>query len=430
MSLSPEASALNDRLRAGCPAALACLSRYGRGLVFPYGGTVGQGAEAEDARWNATIGIALDDDGVPLHLEAMQKHLALHPREVYPYAPAFGVRALREKWAAMQRSKAPSFPPVATLPVVTAGLTHGLRILAELFLDPGETFLIPDPCWDNYHLIFSASGATIVPVTMFASDAFNVDGWRTAMEKAGDKVVLLLNFPNNPTGFSLRRAEADALLAVITERAAAGQHVVVAVDDAYIGFTFEDDAVAESLFGRLAQLHERVLAVKIDGPTKEDCVWGHRVAFMTMGCPGLTEDAALALADKIAAAVRASVSNASHLAQRLLLHGYDDPQYAAQRRAAYDLLKSRYRVLRRCIDDPRYRRSFRPLPCNGGYFASLELVDGLDGEAVRKTLLAEFGVGIIAFGRLVRVAFSCVPERDIPTVIDAIDQACQRHLTS
>ena len=47
------------------------------------------------------------------------------------------------------------------------------------------------------------------------------------------------------------------------------------------GLVYENGIFKESLFSKLADLHENVLAVKVDGATKEDYAWGFRVGFIT-----------------------------------------------------------------------------------------------------------------------------------------------------
>ena len=62
--------------------------------------------------------------------------------------------------------------------------------------------------------------------------------------------------------------------------AEAGCNVVAIADDAYFGLFYED-SLKESLFGKLANLHPRILAIKLDGATKEEFVWGFRTGFIT-----------------------------------------------------------------------------------------------------------------------------------------------------
>ena len=56
---------LNDTLAD----AAAFLSTAGERMYFPYGGILGQGAEAKSCRINATIGMAFEEDGSPLVMD-------------------------------------------------------------------------------------------------------------------------------------------------------------------------------------------------------------------------------------------------------------------------------------------------------------------------------------------------------------------------
>lgn len=89
-----------------------------------------------------------------------------------------------------------------------------------------------------------------------------------------------MNFPNNPTGYTPDVQDGNAIIAAIKAAAEEGIKVVAVTDDAYFGLFFED-SMQESLFGKLADLHDNVLAVKVDGATKEEYVWGFRVGFIT-----------------------------------------------------------------------------------------------------------------------------------------------------
>ena len=68
---------------------------------------------------------------------------------------------------------------------------------------------------------------------------------------------------------------------MILEAAEAGKEIVVLVDDAYYNLFYDETAIQESIFSKLAQVHDRVLCVKIDGATKENYAWGFRVGFIT-----------------------------------------------------------------------------------------------------------------------------------------------------
>ena len=124
-------------------------------------------------------------------------------------------------------------------------------------------------------------------------------------------------------------------MAVLREAAEDGRNLVVVTDDAYFGLFYGEDVAQESLFARLAGCHERLLAVKVDGPTKEEFVWGFRTGMLTFGARAFFSDEALyqALEKKVAGAIRSAVSNCSHVAQSVLAKAMADRR-AAGRAAA------------------------------------------------------------------------------------------------
>lgn len=402
------------------------LSNRGRAICFPYHGVLGQAAEARGKRFDATIGIALDDDRTPMRLVPDDCQLSLDPKEIYPYAPGFGVQTLREAWMKFLKQKNPSLCTCTSIPVVTSGLTHALCVAGYLFLNPGDAILMADHYWDNYEMIFERMyGASLACFHTLDGVHFNIDALQKALQDSkSERIILLLNFPNNPTGYTVTQTEADMIVAILSQ-AAAKKNVVVLVDDAYIGLVYEDGILQESLFGRLADLHEHLLAVKIDGATKEDFVWGHRVGFITFARRGMTEEEGKTLADKAGGVIRATISNAPHISQSWLVHLYNSRSYEVQKKEKFAILKGRYHKVREVLRDEKYAAVFHALPCNSGYFMCLELQEGLRAETVRRELLQKFNTGVIAVGeRLLRVAFSAIPESDIPKLFENIYEAC------
>lgn len=400
----------------------AFLSRKGRAIAWPERGILQQAADAKGKGIDATIGIAVEDDGTPMHLSANRGSLS--PERAFPYAPGFGVRELREAWLAELRRKNPSLTAPTTLPAVTAGLTHGLAVASHLFLDQGDRIILPDLFWGNYRLIFChLHDAELATFPMFDGGAFNVEGLRAALRAPGKK-VLLLNFPNNPTGYTPTVTESTAILDAVREAAESGDRLVVILDDAYFGLVYEEGVARESLFARLAALHPNVLAVKVDGATKEEFAWGFRIGFLTYAGKGLSDEERVSLEKKTAAVVRATVSNCSHIAQSMLVDTLKGASHEKEKEEKHLLLKRRYERVKRLVADER-RVSFRPLPFNSGYFLCIKLRDGLDAERVRQKLLAEHDVGVIALpGNLLRIAYSGVPERRLEELFDRIEKAC------
>ena len=420
-------------MTAPITAAAPCLrttffAPRARQLHFPHEGILGQSAQAKKAAMNATIGIALEDDGGPMHLPSLGRNVALPPNDVFPYAGSFGVPALREAWMQQMRQKNPSLSAPCSLPVVAAGITHALSVAVQLFADETIPILIPTPGWDNYRLIANVAGAAVRPYRVFNEhDAFDPRGLEEALQTV-KRACVILNFPLNPTGTVPTHDEALALIAVLRSAAECGGHYVVIVDDAYAGFVFDDAAYGESLFSLLADAHPHLLAVKADGASKEDFAWGLRVAFLTFACPAAAREALDDVADAAAAAVRASVSNACLLSQQLLLHAYRSPTVESERAERQAILQRRYALACRAARRPAYATSFTMLPCQGGYFLCLRPANGINAEILRNALLRDEGVGVIALEGLIRVAFSSLADADIDRVFERIHRASQQLL--
>lgn len=425
-ALHPLAVALNTELAAGESPLYAMLSKRGKRIYFPSKGILGQSAEAKGCAINATIGTAFEEDKSPLCLECVESTINL-PSTAFLYASSYGLPTLREQWRQMLFAKNPSLKnQTFSQPVVTHALTHGLSVAGFLFLDEGNTVILPDLYWDNYELIFTESyGAKLATYPMFKDGAFNAVGLGKMLKSAGEKKVVLLNFPNNPTGYTATDQDAAAICAELLKAAEAGKKVIVILDDAYFGLVYEKGVSLESLFPRLANLHPNILAVKLDGATKEDYVWGVRVGFITFGEKGATPAQYKALESKAAGTVRASISNATNLGQQLLLKAYNDTAYASEKAAKFNILKRRYDRIKEILDShPEYEKSFVRMPTNSGYFMCIR-PRAVDPEALRQHLLKTRGTGVIVLSGLIRIAFSAVPLDKLETLFSNIHSAVQ-----
>lgn len=428
--MSPQAENLNQIIAKSNPTVLDVLSEKAKGMSFPHAGILGQTKQAKGKKYNATIGIANEDDNSPMRLDALTSLVSLEPSEMFPYAPSPGNLALRKQWKEMIKTKNPSLGDKKySLPVVTQALTHGLSLAGFMFLNEGDEIVIPTPFWGNYTLLFkNALGAKVTSIPCFKDNSvFDIETLETCLaEREGKKVVLLLNFPNNPTGYTPLESEMKAINTALLASAEKGTKIVALVDDAYFGLVYEDGVAKESIFASLADAHENILAVKIDGATKEDYVWGFRVGFISYAAKGLTEEAYEALEDKTGAVIRGMISNCSALSQSLLLKAFTDSSYQTQKQEKYEILKNRYHVLSDEIKNrTEFKEVFEPLPYNSGYFMCLQPKDGIDAEKVRQLLLEKYDTGIIASQGLIRIAFSSAPADTIKPILDNIYNACK-----
>lgn len=427
--LDAQAVALNKTIEAANPAILSMLSERGKKIFFPKMGILAQSAEARGKAINATIGTALAEDGSPLCLPSIAAQMNLPKGAAFPYAPSPGLPEIREQWGRMMLQKNPGLSGKAfSQPVVSCALTHGLSMAGYMFCNDGDVLLTPDLYWENYDLIFGVSyGGQLVTYPAFNSGGgFNLEGLRKAMASRTEKKLLIsLNFPNNPAGYTLLEKEVPALKKLLLAEAEAGRQLVVLLDDAYFGLVFEKGVYTQSMFVDLCDTHENLLAVKMDGPTKEDYVWGFRVGFITFGVKGGTPALYQALEGKSAGAIRANISNASMPAQSMLLNAWKNPAYAEEKQKAYDLLKARYEEIKRVLAaHPEYREEFEPVPFNSGYFMCVRLMKA-DPESVRQRLLTEHSTGVINLCGILRIAFSATPTAKIEALFANLFAACK-----
>ncbi len=410
--LNPQATELNTTISEANQSVFNLLSDRGKAIFFPKKGILSQAADAKKMSINATIGTALEDTGAPMSLSALACQTQLPPQRVFSYAPSSGRPEIRKTWKEMLHKKNPSLRTKRTsTPVVTSALTHGLSMCGYLFAGPGDEIIIPEYYWENYNLVFSINYGTFFSTfPMFADGGFNVEGLRQKLSSGPEgKRVVLLNFPNNPTGYTCTQDEGRQIVATLVEAAEQGNDILVIIDDAYFGLVYEKDVLKESLFAYLADAHERILAVKLDGPTKEDYVWGFRIGFVTFGTKNNSPELYDALESKLAGAIRGTISNASNLGQSMLTNAYDNAQYDAQKLEKYEILKRRYNKIQEILSThPEYKDVFETVPCNSGYFMCIRIISG-DAESVRQKLLESHDTGVIAFGDLLRIAFSSTP---------------------
>lgn len=421
------ATELNQIIQNENPHVFEMLSDLGKQMYFPTEGILSQSAEAKNKafKFNATIGTAIEK-GKPMHLKVIQDKLsAYNPSDLYPYAPPAGKPELRKEWRKKMLVDNPALEgQTFSNPIVTNALTHGLSITADLFADKGDTLIIPDQNWENYDMVFNIRrGTTITTYPLYDDNGlFNADGLRESIlaQKGHGKAIVLLNFPNNPTGYTPNAQEGASIVQAILDGANAGVNVVAITDDAYFSLFFED-SLTESLFGALSNIHERVLAVKVDGATKEEYVWGFRVGFITFG--NKSEALLKALEEKAIGIIRATISSGPHPSQTFLLDALKSPEFVTQRQEKFDIMKSRANKVKEVLDSSKFEDAWDYYPFNSGYFMCLKLKT-TNAEQVRLVALEKYGVGTISLSDTdLRVAFSCIEEEDIEEMFHLIYDA-------
>lgn len=181
------------------------------------------------------------------------------------------------------------------------------------------------------------------------NERFHIGAFRKSLmeQKTVGKVIVLLNFPNNPTGYPPHADEMAEIISVLYQAAQEGTKIVVILDDAYFGLFYED-SFKESLFCRLVDLHPKILPIKVDGATKENYVWGLRVGFITYGSsnPVILD----ALEQKTIGGIRGTISSSSHLSQTIILHSLQSNEFEQEKQQKFELMKRRANKVKQVLN--------------------------------------------------------------------------------
>lgn len=422
---------LNETLKGS--VAYSFLSEKGKRMFFPKG-IVAQSAEAGEKakRYNATIGLALDH-GQPFCLEDIYSQFvpgSFKKNQIFSYAPGGGDKELRKEWKNAIIKKNPTLEnKLFSEPLVTGGLTHTISTVATLFVDEGDEVVCPNLFWDNYELIFNELVGAKLKLFPFYNEkgGFNVEGMKKALyETKGETARIILNFPNNPTGYTPSKEEAKAIVDAIVEVADSGKKVMVLSDDAYFALFFEDDTEKESLFAYLADAHENIFAIKGDAATKEEMVWGFRIGFISYASKNFTSAHLDALTKKTLGAIRCSVSNCDRPGQSLLLKALrDGKNYAHDKERLFNIIKERYETMKKVVEEHKDSKLLRPYSFNSGYFMAFDVTPH-SAEELRLYLLDKYEIGAInILGNTLRLAYCSVENENLEDLVNILYKAAE-----
>ena len=162
---------------------------------------------------------------------------------------------------------------------VTNGGIHGLYVLFQALLEPGDEVIIPDPQWPPTAGLIVAAGGTVVRCPLHESRGWRFDPEELAACVTPRTRVLYLNSPQNPTGGMLTPSDLD-VVATLAER----HDLWVVSDEAYEDVFF--DGQPESPASRPG-LYERTLSAFTF--SKSFAMTGLRLGYLSVKDPVLRE---------------------------------------------------------------------------------------------------------------------------------------------
>ena len=185
------------------------------------------------------------------------------------YTPNAGMLELRQEIATyLARRYGIEYDPGEEI-LITVGVSEALHVAILALVDPGDRVLLPEPCFVAYDPCIRFSNGVSVPVVTTAENGFQVTPAQLAPAMSTHTKVLLLSYPNNPTGAVMGR---EGMLEVA--RFAQDNDLVVISDEIYERFVYGVEHVCfASLPG--AQDH----TVLLGGFSKSYAMTGWRIGY-------------------------------------------------------------------------------------------------------------------------------------------------------
>ena len=412
---------------------MSFFSKLGENIILPQDVLIqSKETAAIPGAINATIGIATSNKKA-MALPSINKVITeINNSEYLPYSPTPGLPKMRELWKEKILADNPSInKDFLSLPMVTTGITQGIDIAANLFSESGDALLLPNLFWQNYAQIYTIKlGNKIYKYNQFdENNEFSISNFKeTLYSIKEDKISLILNFPNNPTGYTPSDVELNSLVDVISTYAKENKNkqLIIVSDDAYFGLFFENNHKTPTLSAtyKLAE-NENCLIVKLDGITKEFYSWGLRVGFITYYTKN--NELRKILLEKTQGYLRSTTSSPSNLSQQIAVRLLDNKQSLEEKEINDKIIEERYNELKQAISKEQLDQLVRVLPFNSGYFFTIKLPSNINAHEFRLKFLNEYKYGVYSMDdEHIRIAFSCLDKELIPELINKFKQCIKQ----
>ncbi len=185
------------------------------------------------------------------------------------YSPNAGFLALREAISGyVSRHSHVTYDPKAEV-LVTVGGSEAIDLCFRALITPGDEVLIPEPSFVCYDPLTRMAGGVPVPLVTKAEDAFRLRADVVAAAITPKTKLLVLPYPNNPTGAIMPREDLEALAEVLR-----GTDIMVLSDEIYGELTYGRDHVS---FAAIEGMQERTILVS--GFSKAFAMTGWRLGY-------------------------------------------------------------------------------------------------------------------------------------------------------
>lgn len=214
-----------------------------------------------------SLGVGEPDFDTPWHIRDEGIYSLERGRTFY--TSNSGLKELREAIARyLERRVNVSYDPLKEV-VVTVGGSEGIDMAFRAVLNPGDEVLIPQPCYVSYEPCAVLAGGVPVIINLKEENEFRLTK-EEVLEAITEKTkILVLPFPNNPTGAIMERRDLEEIARVVIEK-----DILVLSDEIYSELTYKEDHVS---IASLPGMQERTIL--INGFSKAYAMTGWRLGY-------------------------------------------------------------------------------------------------------------------------------------------------------
>ena len=231
---------------------------------------------------DSTLGTFYYEDGLfSCHNTVKEIMNNLKDNEKYSYSPSKGTEAFEKatiSWM-FQEFENEIKDKMFIKAIPTPGGTGALSNAVNNSTEPGETVLIPVPCWGPYVGICESRARKVEKFSLFNNDAFNFDDLKIKADNIvskQNKLVLIINDPcNNPSGYTMSKEELEKLIALLNSYK--DVPVVLIYDCAYIDMSSDGFTGSREKLTAFNSANDNVMILIAMSYSKSFFVYGQRL---------------------------------------------------------------------------------------------------------------------------------------------------------
>ena len=154
--------------------------------------------------------------------------------------------------------------------MVTVGGSEGIDLTMRAMLNPGDEVLVPEPSYVSYAPCVTLADGVPVPIPMKEENEFKLTAEELEAAITPKTKILVLPFPNNPTGAVMEKSDLEALVDLIV-----ANDLYVITDEIYSELTYTDDGHVS--IASLPGMRDRT--IYINGLSKSHAMTGWRIGY-------------------------------------------------------------------------------------------------------------------------------------------------------